>query len=197
MLHSYVATAVTFGKTVSISVRQRRTEMGKALITLFCIGLAFEVAAFFMSQTEHLPWVLHFVVPQYIKGTDGLQKLKTKEPLLPNQRGFDEVNLIIIQKLEESNPREVIDKISIQKLENIGGTKISIGSTVLGDSSRVRATLSNGQTADISFNDLQNEIDKFRSQRLFVTAAIIFILGVVLQIIGVVIQARGARRKTV
>jgi hypothetical protein len=157
--------------------------MKKAAVILFVVGLLLETAAFLGDQASSISFILKFIAPNYIQAKKGLEKLETKNELIPQDIGFTQINQIFFDLLRPQVEPEVLEKISILKIRREGA--------ILGFSTKrvkeivpLKIELSNGQTVDWNWESLDTEVEKLKQQNIFKYATVIFVIGAIVQIVG-------------
>jgi hypothetical protein len=71
---------------------------------LFWCGIIFSIAGFVIGQAQRIPVVLSIVSPHFTAAMVGADRLLKTGSLAPGDRGFAEVELIYVQRLQRINP---------------------------------------------------------------------------------------------
>jgi len=149
-------------------------------LCLFIVGILFQFASFFVSRVEQVPWVIWFINPTYVRAQLGLRTLDSQKPLNPGDKGFPEIQSIVMKWLRQENPPEARDAKWIMGFKFVPISRMVTGQTVVFDTKQLHVFLSNGQDLEIDAARLRNDLEGVRKRSIFYSSLSFLIAGIVI-----------------
>ncbi|MCK4395281.1 MAG: hypothetical protein KAW56_14270 [Candidatus Marinimicrobia bacterium] len=169
--------------------------MRKLVISLFFIGLTFEIFAFLIDNAAQISWITQITARKYFLAKRGLDQLKEKKILNSNDQGFIVLEEMVIIELHKSNPANLLINIHVKNFKR-GTPFLGFDSDYVGTRTPVDIFLSNGQTIKWSLEQLSEKVEVLRESLFLKSAILIFCAGVVIQIISFIIDSFEKKRKS-
>ena len=170
--------------------------MKKLEMSLKCFGVLIVILSFCVSQAEQVPWLLRKVSSKYLRGMEGLRKLRTEDTLVPCEKGFYELAEIVMRRQKEANPSKDFGIIRVEKFVRLG----AIGSTYKGKSTDmlipVGFDLSDRSGGAETIGSLRTGLEQIRTKNIFQWMAILLFTGIgFVEIPSIIIQWWKGKKK--
>jgi hypothetical protein len=152
---------------------------------LFGIGLVISIAGFLVGQSTRIEMLLSVVSPAYANASAGRKQLVQSGTLLPGQRGFIELQAMILDILSTENSRSALSNITVARFVSTPNSIRMPGPGPNDDGGMaIDAHLSNGQTVAWSAGNADKRIVALKDRGVVLFSSIIFIFGVVVQLVS-------------
>ena len=163
--------------------------MKKVEIWLKCFGVLVAVFGFYVSQAGQVPWLLRRVSPKYLRGIEGLRKLRTEETLVPSDNGFSELAEIVMIRQKEANPSKDFGTIRVENFALGGAMTYKYKGKRADMLIPVNYDLSDGSGGPQTIGGLRIELEQIRMKNIFQWMAILLFVGIgFLEIPTIIIQ---------
>ena len=169
--------------------------MKKSTLIFFVVGLILEIVAFPISHADKMLWVLKIVARPYGNAVAGYKKLAIDHKLVLEDTGFSELSSLVMATFAEQNPKEAIDKITVERFEYQMGAQVKFLGKLVVDSAKINVSLSNGQNFSFKLDWFKIEVETLRKDAIFVVAIVLFVLGIILQLLGFIDQYRQSKKE--
>ena len=156
----------------------------KISLILFIIGALIEVAAYCISNLEHIPFFDGLVERQSTEAATAVRSITKGTVLKPNDPGFKQISEIIASY--DPHISRATDITEIRQVPN-EGFWFSPDAAV---KSPVSVVLNNSMTNRLYLEDIDRWVHAVRGRNTFIVSLIVFALGLIVSMAGFRVERR-------